>query len=186
MDYRYKSLVEAGKTGDGSAQEALLYHLKPLMLSAVKRYGWGFDKEELLQEAAFIVLEGIRDFSPERGVPFLAYIRTHVYFGIYNLSRKQRVMDSLEASVDGTKDIRLIDLIPSTELSPDAAVLAHDELSALSIAVDALDVRLKSVIHHYFILGYTLKQTAVMMGTSYKTTLRLKDKALKILREKLK
>jgi len=181
MDYQFKQLVGEAKAGSQNAQEELLTNMKPLLLSAVKRYGWGLDSEEMLQEANLAVLEGIKSYDESRSVPFLMYIKTKVYFHIYNLSRKQRVMYSLNTSVDAEEGQDFLDLLADEDADPLDDILFHEQISAIESALDDLNPRQRQIILLHFYQGITLKFISGILGVSYKTVLREKEKALNIL-----
>ena len=86
MYYLYKELVDKARKGDKRAMEDLLDKLKPLIYSAIRRFSKGVDTEDLYQEACVILLESVRDFDEERKVPFLAFAKSRIHYGIHNLT----------------------------------------------------------------------------------------------------
>ena len=185
MIYTYKHLLEDAKTGNQPAQQELLDRLKPLLYATVKRYAWGLDKEEMLQEASLCVLEGIQDYDQSKGIPFLAYIKTKLKFHVYNQSRKQRVIYSLNSSAnrsdDGEDSQDFLDLLIDERVDLLGDILLSEQNVAIEAALDQLDPRQRQVILLHYFNGTSFKDIAKQQGVSYKTILRLKDKALAVL-----
>ena len=183
MEYKLKDLVEEAKAGSQDAQTELLDRLKPLLLYTLKRYAWGMDWKEMLQEANLAVLEGIREYNEDTGVPFLAYLKTKLAFHIYNQSRKQRVMYSLNTSADEETGQELLDRIADETANPLGDVLRKEHKMAVRSALNRLDPPLRQVILLHYYRGMSLKSIAKAQGVCYKTVLRRKDKALEKLSE---
>jgi RNA polymerase sporulation-specific sigma factor len=187
MNYAYKDLVREAKGGSPKAQLELLDHLKPLLYSTIKRYAWGLDKEEMLQEASLCLLEGIQEYDESKGIPFLAYIKVRLKFYIYNQSRKQRVTYSLNtsanASLDGDESQDFLDLVVDDRLDLVDSILHSEQKASVHAALNQLEPRLRQVILLHYFNRTSLKEIAKQQGVSYKTILRWKDKALAILED---
>lgn len=181
MDYIYKDLVEAAKAGDQEAKLKLLNKLKPLVYSAIKRYGRGQDPDDLKQEARLALLEGIIDYDEGRGIPFLSYVKTLVYFRIHNLTRYQGRETSLNASIDSEEAKEFIDLLADEDADTVYQLIKKERLNALRDALDSLNPRLRYVIDQHYYKGRTLKAIASDLDLSYKTILRDKNRAVEIL-----
>jgi RNA polymerase sporulation-specific sigma factor len=189
MNYTYKNLLEEAKAGNQKAQLELLNRLKPLLYSTIKRYAWGLDKEEMLQEASLCVLEGIQQFDEAKGIPFLAYIKTKLKFYIYNQSRKQRVTYSLNTSAntstDGEEGQDFLDLLADHSVDLIGDILCSEQKAAVQAALNQLDPRQRQVILLHYFNRTSLKDIAKQQGVSYKTILRRKNKALAVLADLL-
>lgn len=185
MSYQFKDLVHEAKAGSQASQMEILDRLKPLIYAVLKRYAWSLDWEEMLQEASLAVLEGIQEFDEARGIPFLAYIKNKLKFGIYNKARKQRVTYSLNTSAIEEDAQDFLDLLMDENADPLGDYLKKEKISAIQSALEQLDPRQKQVICMHFIHGTSLKAIAEQLNVSYKTVLRAKDKALSILEDVL-
>lgn len=185
MNYQFKNLVQEAKAGSQPAQMEILNRLNPLLFSVVKRYAWSLDREGMLQEASLAVLEGIQEFDETRGIPFLAYMKEKLRFTMYNKARKQRNTYSLNASAGEEENQDFLDLLPDENADPLGDILRKEKTSAIQSALDHLDPRQKQVILLHFFQGTSLKSIAEQQGVSYKTILRLKDKALSALEDSL-
>jgi len=182
MDYKFKDLVNEAKAGSQDAQMRLLEQLKPLLHAAVKRYGWGLDSEEMLQEANAAVLEGIKAYDESKNIPFLGFIKTRIYFHVYNLSRKQRVAYSLNSMVDDEDGQEFLDLIPDDNVNLLDDLVSLEQAAILKAALSKLDYRRRQIIELHYFKGVNLKKIAQILGISYKTALRTRDRALEQLR----
>jgi RNA polymerase sporulation-specific sigma factor len=185
MNYQFKDLVIKAKAGCQASQMEIMDRLKPLLFSVVKRYAWALDREEMLQEARLAVLEGIREFDEARGIPFLAFIKRKLMFHVYNKARKQRISYSLNTSAGEEETQDFLDLLPDESADPLGDILHKECTSAVQSALDQLDPRQKQVILLHFFQGTSLKSIAEQQSLSYKTILRLKDKALAALKDSL-
>ena len=96
MEYLYKDLVQRAKGGCNKSMEDLLEKLHPLIYSVVGRYRDSRDAEDLYQDACVLVIEAVRDYEEEKGVPFLGFAKSRVYFGIHNMLRKDVFTLSLD------------------------------------------------------------------------------------------
>ncbi|HZK35236.1 MAG TPA: sigma-70 family RNA polymerase sigma factor [Bacillota bacterium] len=181
MDYKYKTLVIGAKAASEEAKIQLLDHLKPLMLSAIRRYGRGMEREDLMQEARLAVLEGIALYDESKGIPFLLYIKSKVYFHIHNLTRNRRPTSSLNTPVNSAEAKEYVDLLPDEEADPTEDILKREQILALREALERLTSRQRYVIDQHYYLKRNLKSIAGDIGLSYKTVLRDKKKAVEIL-----
>ncbi len=180
MDYKFKALVIGAKSGSEEARLQLLQRLKPLMLSAVNRCGLSLDREDLLQEAALAVLEGIQEYDEARQVPFLLYIKQKVYFHVFNLARKYRPAESLNVPSDSDEGTEYMDLVADgSDLAEE--YLAKEQSAALREALRSLEPRQRRVIELYYFQRKTMKQIAGALNVSTKTVQRIRKRALEIL-----
>ena len=111
MDYRYKKLVEDAKSGSTRATQDLIGKLEPLIYSAIGRCKNGRDREDLYQEACILIMEAIKDFDEDRGVPFLAFVKNRIYYGIHNLTRKNHYEISLDQPLWEEDGQTMLDLL---------------------------------------------------------------------------
>lgn len=186
--YRLQDTVIKAKQGDANATEEILKKLKPLIYSAIRRYASGWDKDDLYQEACLTVIECIKDFDPGRGIPFLAYVKKKVYFSLFNtFQRQQRPVLSLDQTHEGQdgENSTLGEQLASPEPGVEELVLTDLEIKQLYGAVGKLSPKQKQVIQMHFFEGLKYKEIARIRKSHYKSVLRLKDRALKSLRENM-
>ncbi|NLW01403.1 MAG: sigma-70 family RNA polymerase sigma factor [Clostridiales bacterium] len=187
MKYQLQDLVDMARNGCMDAAEEILERLKPLIYSAVRRYVSGWDKDDLYQEACLTVIQCIKEFDPQKGVPFLAFVKKKVYYRLFNVSRRQRSGLSLEQTFEGQdgESRMLEELLASTEPGIEEQILLSMEKKQLYEAIDKLSPKQKQVIMMHFFQGLKYKDIARLRETHYKSVLRLKDRALSSLRKNL-
>mgnify|MGYP000270948658 CR=1 FL=1 len=177
-----KQLVSQAREGSTDASRELLSRLQPLILSVIRRHNTGSDREDLLQEAALAILEGIRDYDEAKGIPFLAYIKVKLNFHIYNICRRERKREYHTASgnASGSSDeADLLTLLPDEREDTPAYILKAEQSTAIREALSALDPRHRQVIILYYFNRISLKDIAIKLGISYKTAQRYKARAEK-------
>ncbi len=187
MEYLLKGLVERAKGGDTAAAQQVIDRLYPLICSAMRRHGHGLDREDLYQEACLIVLQCIKDFDPSKGIPFLVYVKKRVYFGLMNVGRQRVLAISLDKELEGHDGdtCTLADLLVSPQLGVDETVVQSDEVRRLYCAIGKLSSKQRQVVLLHFFYGLKYKDIARARNIHYKSVLRLKDRALKSLKEHL-
>jgi RNA polymerase sporulation-specific sigma factor len=187
VKYQLQDLVDMARNGCMDAAEEILERLKPLIYSAVRRYVSGWDKDDLYQEACLTVIQCIKEFDPQKGVPFLAFVKKKVYYRLFNVSRRQRSGLSLEQTFEGQdgESRMLEELLASTEPGIEEQILLSMEKKQLYEAIDKLSPKQKQVIMMHFFQGLKYKDIARLRETHYKSVLRLKDRALSSLRKNL-
>jgi RNA polymerase sporulation-specific sigma factor len=175
-------LVQQAKQGNTEASEELLSLLKSLILATIKRnyFGNGPYWEDLFQEASLSILEGVRNYDEQRGIPFLAYIKTKLKFDIYNLCRSERTLGSRILEYDKEDQDPLDSLIDYTA-NPQEDLLSKEQTAAIADALNNLDPKQREVVEQFFLQKRTLKEVAITMGISYKTAQRYKTRALEAL-----
>lgn len=185
MNYQFKTLVEEGRKGSREATETLMRKLHPLISAAASKYGYS-EYEDMYQEACLNIVQCIRDFDPERGIPFLAYVKKKVYFGTYNMHRRKKEHISLNSSLGDDDGCTFLELLESPEAGPEEK--AEDECSKelLVRGLNQLSPRQREVIELHFYKGHSLKDISLMRKVHYKTVLKLKARALDNLKKYLK
>lgn len=187
MVYVLKELVEKAKQGDSAAAEEIIVRLRPLIYSVISQRGSGSDRDDLYQQACLIVLECIKDFNPSRGVPFLIYVKKKVYFGLLNVSRHKSDTISLDQEIKGydSEGCTLSHLLESKDPGVEEVVMQNYDARQLYHAIGRLSPKQRQVILLHFFKGLKFKDIARVRKSHYKSVLRLKDRALKFLREEM-
>ena len=187
MKFQLQDVVEMAKRGNKDAAEEVIDRVKPLIYSAVRRYISRWDKDDLYQEACLTVMECIRDFDPQKGVPFLTYVKKKVNFRLFNASRCRRLVLSLEQrfTVEEGEGRTLEEMLVGTEPGVEEQILLRMEKKRLYDAIEKLSPKQKRVILMHFFEGLKYKDIARMGKNHYKSVLRIKDRALSSLRKNL-
>lgn len=186
MAYLYKELVKQAKKGNKRAMEDLLNKLNPLIYSTIRRYSKKADIEDLYQDACVILLEAIRDFEEERKVPFLAFAKSRIYYGIHNITRKNNHEVSLDEPLWEEDGQALLDLLEDGDEAIEDRVTRLELIESLKLAMEALTQKQREVIYDHYFSGKKLKDIAIERGVHYKTVLGLKNRAINELYRHLK
>lgn len=185
MKYLYNELVEEAKGGCKIAMEDLIKKFKPLIYSAIGRYKKGWDTEDLYQDACIILLEAVRDFDKGRGVPFPAFIKSRIYYGIHNLTRKNTDDLSLNQPLWEEDGQSMLDLLEDPGESIEDFIAREEIYKNLRYALESLTLKQREIIAAHYFEGKKFKEIALARGVHYKTVIQLKDRAIKELHGRL-
>jgi len=179
LKYRFQQLVEEAKKGDKEAMIQIIENIKPLIYSAIGKYGRGYDREDLYQEACLILVESVCSFDPGRGVPFLSYIKSRIYYGIFNKTRNKAYHLSIDVPLNEGGDETLGDILEDPHARFEEEIFAREDKERLIAALNRLSPKQRQVIELYYFSGMKLREIAKMRNVHYKGVLRLKERALK-------
>jgi RNA polymerase sigma factor (sigma-70 family) len=176
-------LVNQAKEGSRDAAEELISRFKPLIISTIKRHHTGPGWEDMLQSASLSILEGIKAYDAQKGIPFPAYIKTKLNFDIYNLCRKNRNILSYQLTIVDEQDP--LNWLEDETIDIQQHILRKEQITSLHSALAELQPKQREVIVMHFFNNITLKEIAKEMNISYKTAQRYKARGMKRLAELL-
>lgn len=85
-DFSDEELIRRLRAGEHSIEEYLLEKYKPFVKSKSRvLFLVGGDREDLIQEGMIGLFKAIRDFNPEKGVPFSAFAKLCVERQLYTV-----------------------------------------------------------------------------------------------------
>jgi RNA polymerase sporulation-specific sigma factor len=182
MACSFTGLIDLCRSGDREAADQLLSLVRPMVLKTA----WLFSndshsREDNIQEGFFIVLESIKSYDTRRGIPYLAYLKSALYYGIYRSVKKRLKCFHLLAEGDAVME-GIGDSGPSTE----ELALQWEEREELYNALETLTLRQKKVIMDIYMKNMSIKNISREMGISYIGVIKLRDRALERLRKILK
>lgn len=176
-----KDLILGARRGRPGAKEKILARTRPLIMKNIRTYpNYREDFEDLYQDGLLEVLEGLEDFEPDLGVPFLAYISlrlTYLYLNKYEGVDIFSLNEKLKNS-----DQEKIDLLPADD-NTEEEVMALDNNLGLYRALEGLTPRQVQVVELYYFRGRTMPEISRMLGISYRTVINTKVNAIKYLRK---
>jgi len=176
MEYGFDELVLQAKQKDSRAAEEIISRLQPLVFSVIRSGSKTIDKEDLYQEACLVILECINNYEPQRGVPFLAYVKKAIQYRIWNLNRSVRYEISLDAP--GTDSVSLSELLRNSDLSTEEKTIVRSETEELNKALTTLSPKQRHVICLHYFGEKKLIQIAKERKVHPKGIMRLKKRAL--------
>ena len=149
-----------------------------LCRKTVRAYGWeGASKEDLFQECVLELCRCVRDFDPERGVAFPAYVQRALKYRVYGAQRKwfKGQVESLDAGEDFQE--ALLDPFDLEE-----AVCREDGQRRLDFYLGSLPPRQGEVLRLYYYENLSLSEIAGFLGLAYKSVENTKAAGLRNLR----
>lgn len=176
MEYKFKELIGECKKGNKAAVEELIRKVKPLVLKVVAS---GFfdnnTRDDMIQQGYLIVLETIKSFDDTKNRPYLAYLKSALYYGI---CKKTRGKEILCLNDRAGEDMEIIDMLADDSKEADEVIIDMEEHERLHRAIDMLTERQREVIIQRFFCNMSLKDISGSMGLAYITVLTIQKKAL--------
>lgn len=177
-----ESLLDLSKKGDVKAKEKLLFKLKPLIISSIRRYYNRIDLyEDLIQEGYEIILIAIEDYDPNKGAHFLGYVKIMLKYHYLEKHRERQFL-SLNELIDFTRT-ELIDLIEGDEKSPVDRIIDMEQNQILLDSINFLTKRQREIIVLFYIKGYSIDKIGKMLGISYRTVVNIKTSGINKLKK---
>lgn len=166
-------LLELSKRGDRKAKEELLTKLHPLIISSIKRYYNKVDiYDDLIQEGYEVILKGIKDYDPNKGVYFLGYIKLNLKYHYLNKYKEKQLLSLNEPIGDG--ELEIMDLIEDEGLTPIDKILDKEIHRLLNQSLNTLTQRQREIVVEYYINNLSIGQIADKLGLSYRTVVNTK------------
>lgn len=132
------------------------------------------DRDDLLQEGMLGFLYAVKNYSPERGVPFAAYARicmnSHINTVIQRIEKGNAPADESDIS-EKDAGINIAEAVETTDFLKSVLDMCEEKLSEVE----------KNVLY-YKIIGFSYKETSQKLGISEKAV----ENALGRARKKLK
>ncbi len=153
------STITRAKKKDPEAELALIKLFEPLMLSMGRRYTFeNRIKDDFIQEGAVVLLEAIKTYDQDRGVPFAAYLKDQMFYHYVEDAKHFRFTDSLDAPV-GDNDLCLLDTLPLPvdDIDP---LITTELYDLLKKCLDQLRSRQRWLIIEYYYQKRTIKDLA--------------------------
>lgn len=173
----FQELVKSAKEGNIRSKEEIVSKLQPLLVSSIRSYyNIARDYDDSMQDGNLLILECIESYDEEKGVYFLAYVKSKITY-LYLNKNKERIHLSLNEKLkDGENE--LIDLIESGEIDILDRIIKSQGNLHLYEAYEGLSKREKEVISLYYIRGDNMKEIAKKLGVSYRTVVNTKVNAI--------
>lgn len=134
------------------------------------RMPWA-DVDELVQQGIMIALEQRERYAPERGVPFLAFIKPRVFGAMIDLMRASGAASKAGAAMSeagGDDEESALDLI-----------IRQEDMEGLTQAVGRLDETERTALSLFYLEELTNKEVAVAMAIDESKATRLRKRAIR-------
>lgn len=175
--------VFRAKVGSEKDMLRILDRFHPLILSTMEKYCPAIgEREDLIQEGRIGVMEGVRDFDPERGIPFPGYLKSKLKYLYLEEGRKR--MGEAPLSLDHPDE----DGFALSETVADDMVLEElfidrENFRELREGMETLTDRQRFVIEAYYLNNLHVSEIAGFLGVSTSTVYNTKRRGLEKLRK---
>jgi RNA polymerase sporulation-specific sigma factor len=175
-----EQLADEARSGKMESLEELIDRMYPLLSSCIRKGGWNpQEREDLLQEGRLGLMEALKEYDPEKGVPVLGFLSSRLRYLYLGMKRPQAVM-SLNESYGEDED-EFLDLLES-DIDTLEDIVGAETISEVRKAVSSLPEVQQRVIVDLFYNGLSLSETAGVNGIAYRTVVNTRAAALKNLR----
>ncbi|HWA79959.1 MAG TPA: sigma-70 family RNA polymerase sigma factor [Acetobacteraceae bacterium] len=138
------------------------------------RMPWA-DVDELVQQGIMVALEQRERYMPERGVPFLAFIKPRVFGAMIDLLRSAGTGSRVAASIS--------ELGEEDEESALEIIIRQEDMKTLAHAVDSLEMDERTAISLFYLEELTNKEVATAMAIDESKATRLRKRGIRRLAE---
>lgn len=176
-------LAHEARSGSMESLEELMDRIYPLLSSCIRKGGWNSqEREDLLQEGRLGLMEALKDYDPDKGVPVLGFLNSRIRYLYLGMKRPQAMM-SLNESYGEDDDEYLEFLESDTDILEE--IVGAESIREIRSAVAYLPQVQQRVIVDLFYNGLSLTEAAKINGIAYRTVVNTRTAALKNLRAKL-
>ena len=190
MDKKKNTVDEFEKVLEGAFNDKELSKVKliemvePLIKSSMKKYYYGYtNREDLIQEGRFKILDCLETFDKGKGVYFLGYVKAQLRYLYLNLSKLKEFEISLNSKIDlGEGSVEMIDTLIDENVDIDGDYVKKCEHENLRNAMDILTEKEAQVLKMYYFENMGMKDIAKDLGLAYRTVVNTKTNGLEKLR----
>jgi RNA polymerase sigma-70 factor (ECF subfamily) len=191
-------MVRRAAAGDRAALERLLLdHYEPLVAKINHRLPSSLQNflaaDDIVQQTYAKVFRCVAEYEPRGECSFLSWLlaiaENCLRDAIRSERRKKRGGDHTQLRAAGdeqqSRDLQLVELLAGPNHTPSRSVARHEGIQALRTALAGLPDEHRQAIHLRYFSGYSIEETAVLMGRTTGAVRGLIDRARKQLRDSL-
>jgi RNA polymerase sigma factor (sigma-70 family) len=147
--------------------------------------------EDMMSEGKVIFFEALHKYDPSSEVPFTAFIKSQVQFGVFNYLRGGSCFQNAIQVSNSLDEIILDGYEPESIDDVESLVFTDDNVSnsrqlALKVAWNSLNQKQKDVLDLVIHREYTLREAGAELGIHFTTVREIKANALKKMEKILK
>ncbi len=177
-----ETIIADAIKGSESGKALLLERLTPLVLASIRKYHYRpEDFEDLKQEGYLELLDALDTYNPEKGVPFLGYVKNCLKYFYLNKNRKP---NHFSLDMENEEGLCLLDTL-ADDCDLEADYLAKETSAALYHAWTSLTSIEQQVVYDFYFKGWDLKTIAKVRKVSYWTCVHNKKRGLNRLKKTL-
>lgn len=175
-------LWQRAQNGEAEAQTEAIRQFEKSIYAAIHKYAWAReDWDDLFQDGAETVLHCVREYRPERNVPFAAFVHTRIKYLFMNKNRERRML-SLDYKQD--EEESLLDRWPDPSETQEEVFLRM-EAAVLHEAISELTERERMCVTDFYFDGLSVTESAARQGIAWRTAYNSKVRGLKKLKTRL-
>ncbi|MCM8710698.1 sigma-70 family RNA polymerase sigma factor [Clostridium sp. SYSU_GA19001] len=178
-----EKLVLEAKKGNDKAYEEIINRFKGFICKLAKEtYISGYDTEDLLQIGYTTLIKAIRKFDFSKNNNFTVYVTSAIKNNFYyEIRQKSRYNGAISLNKEIDEGIEFIENIVSDE-DIEKDFLLKESIEELHAALKKLEPLERELIEHIYFSNNTMKKFAELKAINYTTCTKLKEKALKKLK----
>ena len=145
------------------------------------------DAEDILQDVFYELIEAYRLMKPvEQVTAWLFRVARNRITDLFRSKQREALRSGTSALVEETdSDLQLDQLLPSSDMGPEAAYMRNALLDELDAALDELPDEQREVFVAHELMGFSFKEISEQTGVGVNTLLSRKRYALVHLRRRL-
>lgn len=147
-------------------------------MSNIKAYKLYDNLEDMISEGNLVILQAIRDYRDDLGVPFLGFVKLRLRYIYLERCKTRDSHSSLNEMVDKDGDVERIDTIVDSAPLIEDKVIHGQDLDELAHALSCLTQRQAQIIKLYYFESLSMVKIASSLGLHYQTVVKLRDRAL--------
>lgn len=162
----------------------ILNNFEPLMKKCIRIYVKDYSYfDDAMQEARITVLQCIKRYDINSPIPFEGYVKRGVIYSIRDFAHRIRSYVSLDDEIN--EDGGTLHDILKSDQDIEGEKIHRDELIELKMAFEKLPENYKNILQKFYFEGISLREISNNRRCHYMNVVKLKDRALKNLREQL-
>lgn len=158
-----EELVKKAQQGDMNAMESLCRQFAGLMRKTAKQQHLRLIDEDALSVAYSGFVVAVKDYEPNRCIPFAGYAKSKVQFAVWNFFKQERKRWQSELSMEGQDDAGLLsDLADKINIEEEIEIKCS--LRRLIGIIKTLPIKQRQVMVYMVFFEQNLAQTAKCLG----------------------
>lgn len=177
-----EELVEKARQGDENAMESLCRQFAGLMKKTANQQHLRLIDEDALSVAYSGFVEAVKEYEPNRCIPFAGYAKSKVQFAVWNFFKQERKRWQSELSMESQADTGLIsDLADKINIEQEIEIKLS--LCNLIEIIKTLPKKQQQVIIYTVFFEQNLVQTAKCLGITPQAVYALKQRAINFMKK---
>lgn len=175
-------VIRARENDDMMVQ--ILKDFEPLMKKCIKIYVKDFSYfDDAIQEARLTVLQCIKRYDINSPISFAGYVKRAVVYSVRDFAERIRLNISLDEEIN--EDGGTLHDILEGDMDIERDEVHKEELMELKKAFERLPENYRNILQKFYYEKMSLREICNNRRCHYMTVVKLKERAIKCLREEL-